>query len=84
MLLPNSSGRYTSVQCRKAAVQLSNCLKEWSTFVLCENSTYIKFRFEDDNVKKEDIREGKAKPTSFYIVRSIAISYAVLIDMECY
>ena len=61
LLLPNSSGRYFNVQARKAAITLTNCLKEWSTFVLLENSTYIKFIYPDnDNTKP---------PETFYIIR---------------
>lgn len=39
---PNVSGRFTVVQCRKAMVSLSNLLKEYSSFTMLENHSYIK------------------------------------------
>ena len=58
---PNSSGRYTNVQCRKAAAKVCNLLKEEASFTLVENVSYIKFLYCDDSSHKE--------PSSFYIIR---------------
>ena len=40
--LPNTSGRYTTVQCRQALSSLNVVLTESSSFVLLENHSYIK------------------------------------------
>lgn len=71
LLLPNTSGRYFAVQCRKAAVQLSDCLKRFSTFVLLENSTYIKFMYDN--------KDDKNVPTTFYIIRMTSKPPCVII-----
>ncbi|XP_014668477.1 PREDICTED: protein SZT2-like [Priapulus caudatus] len=57
--LPSSTGRYNIVQCRQALMGLNVLLKEWSTFILVENHSYIKFLE----------REGDGPPKSFYILR---------------
>ncbi|XP_077980912.1 KICSTOR complex protein SZT2-like isoform X2 [Glandiceps talaboti] len=57
--LPNVSGRYHSIMCRKALSELNSLLREWSTFVLMENHSYVKLLFSD--------KDGP--PTSFYILR---------------
>ncbi|XP_052124949.1 KICSTOR complex protein SZT2 isoform X2 [Frankliniella occidentalis] len=41
--LPNNSGRYQVVQCRHAALSLYALLKDWSSFVLIDNHSYVKF-----------------------------------------
>ncbi len=38
----------------------------WCTFILCDNSTYVKFKYDDDEA------EQKKQPSSFYIVRLTA------------
>lgn len=38
----NSSGRFQVIQCRQAAAALYSLLKDWSTFVLIENHSYVK------------------------------------------
>ena len=39
---PNTSGRYDNIQCNQAMSVLSVMLKEWCSFVLLENHSYIK------------------------------------------
>jgi hypothetical protein len=62
---PNSSGRFAPVQCRKAMFQLSNMLKEVSSFVLVENTCYIKLLHEYEG------GVATAEPSSFYIIRLV-------------
>jgi hypothetical protein len=45
----------------QAALQLSESLKRWSTFVLLDNSTFITF------IRPEGVTDGP--PSSFFIVR---------------
>ncbi|RZF32789.1 hypothetical protein LSTR_LSTR011435 [Laodelphax striatellus] len=40
---PNPNGRFQSIQCRYAASTLFNFLKDWTSFVLIENHSFIKF-----------------------------------------
>ncbi|CAL1547605.1 unnamed protein product, partial [Lymnaea stagnalis] len=47
--VPNASSRFTSIQCRQAMASLSLLLREWSTFVLAENHSYIKFLQHDQD-----------------------------------
>ena len=44
--IPNSSGRFHSVMCRQAQMSLNNLLRNWSTFELLENHSYIKLLFQ--------------------------------------
>ncbi|TRY67945.1 hypothetical protein TCAL_03430, partial [Tigriopus californicus] len=60
LLSPNSSGRYTIVQSRKAMSQLTNVLKANSSFTLVEGQSYVKFLFKE---------EGDKVPFTFYIIR---------------
>ncbi|CAG5136148.1 unnamed protein product, partial [Candidula unifasciata] len=55
--VPNASSRFTSIQCRQALASLSVLLREWSTFVLAENHSYIKFLHQDPD-----------KPPKFFCV----------------
>ncbi|KAK3794564.1 hypothetical protein RRG08_003713 [Elysia crispata] len=55
--VPNASSRFTSIQCRQAMASLSLLLREWSTFVLAENHSYIKFLHIDQD-----------KPPQFFCV----------------
>ncbi|KDR22159.1 hypothetical protein L798_02722 [Zootermopsis nevadensis] len=57
--LAYSSGRFQVVQCRQAAAALYSLLKDWSTFVLIENHSYVKLIY----------RDAEKPPTSFYIIR---------------
>ncbi|CAM1294268.1 SZT2 (predicted) [Pycnogonum litorale] len=56
---PNSTGRYNLVQCRQAIMSVHRFLRDWSSFVLIENHSYIKLIF----------REKDKPPVSFYIIR---------------
>ena len=60
-----------NVQCRKAAVRLSDSLKDWSTFVLLENSTYIKFIYPDNDKSQA--------PSTFYIIHMTSKPPCVII-----
>lgn len=42
LFLPNSVGRYETIQCKQTMSVLNVVLKEWSSFVLLENHSYIK------------------------------------------
>ncbi|KAL3869893.1 hypothetical protein ACJMK2_042520, partial [Sinanodonta woodiana] len=45
--IPNASGRFGHVQCRQAFMSLDNILRDWSTFVLLENQSYIKLLYKN-------------------------------------
>lgn len=70
LLSPNSSGRYTIVQSRKAMSQLTNVLKSNSSFTLVEGQSYVKFLFKEENDKV---------PFTFYIIRLTCIPPCVVI-----
>ncbi|XP_067679134.1 KICSTOR complex protein SZT2-like [Haliotis asinina] len=55
--VPNASGRFNVIQCRQALTSLNIHLREWATFVLMENHSYIKLLFRDQD-----------KPPSFFCV----------------
>ncbi|KAI0211904.1 KICSTOR complex protein SZT2 [Lamellibrachia satsuma] len=57
--IPNSSGRFHSIMCRQAQMSLNNLLRDWSTFELLENHSYIKLLFQDPD----------KPPSSFYLLR---------------
>nr|CAD7404145.1 unnamed protein product [Timema cristinae] len=57
--LANSSGRFQVVQCRQAAASLYALFKDWCTFALIENHSYVKLLF----------RENDKPPFSFYMIR---------------
>nr|XP_018915153.1 PREDICTED: protein SZT2-like [Bemisia tabaci] len=40
---PNSNGRFQVLQCRQAAATLYSFLKNWASFVLIENHSFVKF-----------------------------------------
>ena len=56
---PNSSGRYTNVQCRKSMAKVCSLLKDEASFTLVENLQYIKFLYNEES----------KDPSSFYIIR---------------
>eukprot|EP00095_Tigriopus_kingsejongensis_P000360 maker-scaffold1056_size66302-snap-gene-0.17 protein:Tk00360 transcript:maker-scaffold1056_size66302-snap-gene-0.17-mRNA-1 annotation:"protein szt2-like" len=60
LLSPNSCGRYTIVQSRKAMSQLTSLLKVSSSFTLVDGQSYVKFLFKE---------EGDKVPFTFYIIR---------------
>lgn len=43
LIQPSSNGRYASVHCRIAALQLFEFLKSWSSVILLENHSFIRF-----------------------------------------
>ncbi|XP_012282231.1 KICSTOR complex protein SZT2 isoform X2 [Orussus abietinus] len=55
----NQSGRFQCIQCRQAAAALYAMLKNWATFVLVENHTYVQFIY----------REVDKPPVSFSLIR---------------
>ncbi|XP_076387408.1 KICSTOR complex protein SZT2 isoform X2 [Megachile rotundata] len=55
----NQSGRFQCVQSRQAAAVLYAMLKNWATFVLVENHTYVQFIY----------READKPPVSFSLIR---------------
>ena len=65
LLRPNSSGRFTMVQCRKAQQQLSHALRNWSTFILVNDTTFIRYLWPEDqnfdNFDSEDTEADKAE-----------------------
>ncbi|XP_063220375.1 KICSTOR complex protein SZT2-like isoform X2 [Bacillus rossius redtenbacheri] len=60
--LANSSGRFQVVQCRQAAAALYARLKDWSTFVLIENHSYVKIVHG----------ENDKPPSRFYLMQVTA------------
>lgn len=60
----NANGRYTHVQCRRALSSISNFIKNYSSFALLEDSTYIKFIYNKD----DDLREIETSATKGFIV----------------
>ena len=60
-----------AVLSRKARVQLSDCLKHFCSFVLLDNTTFIKFIYEDP--------EDASVPSSFYIIRMTSKPPCVII-----
>ncbi|PSN35432.1 Protein SZT2 [Blattella germanica] len=69
--LANSSGRFQVIQCRQAAAALYSLLKDWSTFVLIENHSYVKLIH----------KEAEKPPTSFYIIRVTSKPPCVVINV---
>ena len=61
---PNQFGRYETIQCKQTMSVLNVVLKEWSSFVLLENHSYIKLIKEND--------DDNDKSYSFYLIRIIA------------
>ncbi|CAD5112133.1 DgyrCDS1372 [Dimorphilus gyrociliatus] len=62
---PNASGRYVSITARKATTDITlHFLGQYSSFVLVESLSYIKFIYEDD--------EKSEKPCSFCVIKVAA------------
>ena len=68
----SNNGRYHSVQCRKAATLIATMLREWCTFVLLENHTYVKFIYDSSNSET---------PASFFLVRLFSKSPAMILKV---
>uniref|UniRef100_A0A1B6LW97 C2H2-type domain-containing protein n=1 Tax=Graphocephala atropunctata TaxID=36148 RepID=A0A1B6LW97_9HEMI len=58
--MPSPNGRFQGLLCRHAAATLYNFLKDWTSFILIENHTYLKFLSASESDKI---------PSWFYIVR---------------
>lgn len=67
----NQSGRFQSVQCRQAAAVLYATLKNWATFVLVENHTYVQFIY----------KEVDKPPVSFSLVRIVCKALCVVLNV---
>ncbi|XP_057320134.1 KICSTOR complex protein SZT2-like [Microplitis mediator] len=67
----NQSGRFQSVQYRQAAAVLYAMLKNWATFVLVENHTYVKF------IQKET----EKPPLSFSVIRINCKALCVVLNV---
>lgn len=66
----NANGRFTHVQCRRAMSAISNFIKEYSSFALLEDSTYIKFVSHQTGHLPDidDLRELENSATKGFIV----------------
>ncbi|XP_025109017.1 KICSTOR complex protein SZT2-like isoform X3 [Pomacea canaliculata] len=69
--VPNSSGRFNILQCRQALASLTQHLRDWATFVLAENHSYIKLLY----------RQTDKAPTFFCMLRLIAKPPSVILRL---
>lgn len=60
--VPSANGKYMHVQCRQALASLSVLLKDYSSFVMLENQSYIKFITSEEN---------GVKTSYFFMIRLI-------------
>ncbi|XP_014480858.1 PREDICTED: protein SZT2-like [Dinoponera quadriceps] len=67
----NQSGRFQCVQSRQAAAVLYAMLKNWATFVLIENHTYVQFIY----------REAEKPPVSFSLIRINCKALCVVLNI---
>ncbi|XP_076247853.1 KICSTOR complex protein SZT2 [Calliopsis andreniformis] len=67
----NQSGRFQCVQSRQAAAVLYAMLKNWATFVLVENHTYVQFIY----------RETEKPPVSFSLIRINCKALCVILNI---
>jgi len=67
----NQSGRFQGVQSRQAAAVLYAMLKNWATFVLVENHTYVQFIY----------RETEKPPVSFSLIRINCKALCVVLNI---
>ncbi|XP_018404829.1 PREDICTED: protein SZT2-like [Cyphomyrmex costatus] len=67
----NQSGRFQCVQSRQAAAVLYAMLKNWATFVLVENHTYVQFIY----------REAEKPPVSFSLIRINCKALCVVLNI---
>ncbi|XP_062615666.1 KICSTOR complex protein SZT2-like, partial [Saccostrea cucullata] len=61
--IPDSCGRFYFVFCRQAQLALQTLLQSWSTFVLVENTAYVKYLYEGES------QSSKEHPTHFLLLR---------------
>ncbi|KAJ8305511.1 LOW QUALITY PROTEIN: hypothetical protein KUTeg_016056 [Tegillarca granosa] len=69
---PNSSGRFSMISCRQALTSLSFLLRDWSSFVLIEGSSYIKFLYRISSKMDKILspnRDVDKPPVSFLLLR---------------
>uniref|UniRef100_A0A914X515 SZT2 n=1 Tax=Plectus sambesii TaxID=2011161 RepID=A0A914X515_9BILA len=57
----SQTNRFGQVQCRQAAAVLHDALKDWASFTMMDNHSYIKFVYGDDSSQP---------PAYFYIIRT--------------
>ena len=69
LLHPSASGRYSTLQCRVAALKLFNSLRSWCSVVLLENHLFLKF-----------LPEGSA-PRHFCAIRVAQMQPCLLVHM---
>ncbi|XP_076659931.1 KICSTOR complex protein SZT2 isoform X2 [Halictus rubicundus] len=67
----NQSGRFQCVQSRQAAAVLYAMLKNWATFVLVENHTYVQFIY----------KETEKPPVSFSLIRISCKGLCVILSI---
>nr|XP_033323081.1 KICSTOR complex protein SZT2-like isoform X1 [Megalopta genalis] len=67
----NQSGRFQCVQSRQAAAVLYAMLKNWATFVLVENHTYVQFIY----------KETEKPPVSFSLIRINCKGLCVILNI---
>ncbi|XP_076285950.1 KICSTOR complex protein SZT2 isoform X2 [Lasioglossum baleicum] len=67
----NQSGRFQCVQSRQAAAVLYAMLKNWATFVLVENHTYVQFIY----------KEIEKPPVSFSLIRISCKGLCVILNI---
>ena len=71
VLQPSSNGRYFTLQCRFATTKLMDHLKDWSSFILLENHTFVKFLPREES------------PTHFCLVRVVQKSPTIVLHVGC-
>ena len=87
LLSPNSSGRFVAVLSRKARVQLSDCLKHFCSFVLLDNTTFIKFIYETNEGEKsasDSDAEGNLLSNDKADYVMVSASTFLLFNVDCY
>lgn len=69
LLHPSSSGRYSTLQCRVAALKLFTCLRSWCSLTLLENQLFLKFLPDDGS------------PCHFCVIRVSQMQPCVLVHV---
>lgn len=70
-LQPAGNGKFLTLQCRFATTKLMEYLKKWSSFILLENHTFVKFLPRDD------------APTHFCLVRVVQKPPTLVLHIGC-
>ena len=71
VLQPSTTGRYASVTSRFALTKLMEFLRNWSSFILLENHTFIKLIFKEEN------------PITFCVVRVVQKQPTLVLHLGC-